>query len=371
MNKSVFFTGGGIAGNVTPNIALIEHLISKRWEVTYVGSDDGIDRRLTKNLNITYCAIATGKFRRQLEWELLLDPLLVVLGLFQSIFFCLTNRPDIVFSKGGLVAVPVVIAAWICRIPVISHESDIKPRLVNRLCFLLSEYVCISFPRTARSLPRKMMGERTKFTGSPIRRSVLRGDAEKGRLLLGFTGKKPVLLVLGAGLGSEIVNDCMRQCRFQLLRYFQIIHVVGEGNLNAARDEDDSYVQREYLHEEFGHILAAADLVISRAGGNSIYEFLVMRKCHLLIPLSKRMNGRTQTVNAEAFERAGMSIVLPEVELTPETLIESLSKLRRQRKARMSALRRFKARNSVTLISNLIGHTIKQVEARKRAAAEA
>jgi UDP-N-acetylglucosamine--N-acetylmuramyl-(pentapeptide) pyrophosphoryl-undecaprenol N-acetylglucosamine transferase len=360
MKKRIFITGGVSAGHVTPNIALIEHLIRKNCAVSYIGSADGIERKLTEGLDIPYYEISTGKFRRQFNWKNFLDPLLFVLGLIQSVILCHSHKPDIVFSKGGFVAVPVVIGAWICKIPVIWHESDIKPGFVSQLCIRFSRFVCINFPLTKRSLPRRMRGERTKLTGTPVRQSLLKGNASKGRTLLGFSREKPVLLVLGTGRGSKLVNDHVRQCRFQLLRYYQIIHVVGEGNLDAGYDNNDGYVQREYLHQEYGDILAAADLVISRAGANSIYEYLVMRKCHLLIPLSKKVSRGNQIENAETFEKAGMSMVLQEVDLTAESLIESINQLRRERKIRLSALKRFKIRDSVKLISHVIAITIRE-----------
>ena len=354
--KKIFFTGGGSAGHVTPNIALIEHLLKKGWTVAYVGSNNGIERGLMERLSVPYYGVSTGKIRRYFAWKNFLDPFLVIIGIFQSLILCHSYKPDLVFSKGGFVAVPVVIGAWICRIPVICHESDITPGLANRLCFPFCEYVCINFPQTERFLPRRVMGERTKVTGSPIRQSVLKGNAAKGRQLLGFSDKKPVLLVFGGGLGSKQINKCIRQCRFQLLRYYQIIHVVGEGNLEPVKkkEKEKGYVQKEYLHDDFGNILAAANLVVSRAGANSIYEFLVLRKSHLLVPLSKKASRGDQITNAKAFERAGISMVVQEVDLTAEGLIASLNKLIRQRKTRLAALKKFKALNAVKIISKLI-----------------
>lgn len=362
MTRKIFFTGGGSAGHVTPNIALMEYLRGRKWGVCYVGSTDGIDRNLIERLHIPYYGISTGKFRRPFSWKNLLDPFLVILGMVQSLILCLKYNPDIVFSKGGSVALPVVVGAWICKIPVISHESDIEPELASRIGFRFSRYVCIGFARTENSLPRKIRGSRTRLTGIPVRQSVLKGDASKGRELLGFTGNKPVLLVFGSNAASNLVNDYMRRCRFQLLRYYQIIHVVGEGNLDSKASDNKDYVQREYLYKEYGDVLAAADLVVSRAGAHSIYEFLLKRKCNLLIPLSKNVSRGHQSANAGLFEKAGLSMVMQEVDLTEENLIESLKLLRRQRKIKVAAMKRFKVRDSVRLISKLIVKTIKQVE---------
>jgi UDP-N-acetylglucosamine--N-acetylmuramyl-(pentapeptide) pyrophosphoryl-undecaprenol N-acetylglucosamine transferase len=311
-----------------------------------------------ERLSIPYYEISTGDFPGHFAWKNFLDPFLVVLGIVQSLMLCLSYKPDVIFSKGGFVAIPVVIGAWICRIPVICHEADIKPGLANRLCFQFSQYVCINFPQTEKYLPRRIMGERTKLTGSPIRQSVLKGNASKGRAFLGLIGDKPLLLVLGDGPDSNIINDCIRRSRFQLLRYYQVIHIVGKGNLDSGNSGNEAYVQKETLYEEFGDVLAAADLVMSRADGNSIYEFLVKRKSHLLIPLSKKASHGEQIINAAIFEKFGMSLVLQDVELTPESLITFLGLLKRQRKARLVALKKFQALDAVKNISNLIGKMI-------------
>jgi UDP-N-acetylglucosamine--N-acetylmuramyl-(pentapeptide) pyrophosphoryl-undecaprenol N-acetylglucosamine transferase len=356
--RKIFLTGGGSVQHVTPNIALIEHLRRNKWAVGYLGTAEGIERTLIEKLSIPYYEISTGKFPRHFDWKNFLDPFLVVLGIVQTFILCKLYKPDVIFSKGGFVAIPVVIGAWICRIPVICHEADIKPGVTSRICFLFARYVCTNYPQTERYLPRRLAGKRSKLTGSPIRQSILKGNASKGRAILGFTADKPVLLIFGDSPDSRTINDCIRRSRFQLLRYYQVIHVVGKGIVTSKDTGKEAYIQREMLNEEFGDILAAADLVISRADANSIYEFLAMRKSHLLIPLSRKASRGEQVTIAAVFKKVGMSMVLPDVELTPENLIKSLNHLKRQRNARLVALKKFKALNAVKNIANLAARTI-------------
>ena len=348
--KKIFFTGGGSAGHVTPNIALIEHLKKHDWHISYIGSKNGIEHNLIQPLGIHYYSIATGKLRRYFDWQNFLDPFLIILGILQGIILCLQHRPKIVFSKGGFVAVPLVVGAWICRIPVISHESDITPGLANRLCFRFSRYICVNFPQTEAFLP---VGK-TKVTGSPVRQSLLKGDAESGRRYLGFDASKPILLIFGGSLGARAINNCVRLCQPELLSSYHVIHVVGEGNIDSAFN-CAGYLQKEYLHEEFGDVLAAADIVMSRAGANSIYELLLTRKPHLLVPLSVEASRGDQIVNAGIFQKAGLSDVLSEDELEPKGLIAALSELYLKKSGRIEALRSFEILDGVTLISALIG----------------
>jgi UDP-N-acetylglucosamine--N-acetylmuramyl-(pentapeptide) pyrophosphoryl-undecaprenol N-acetylglucosamine transferase len=357
MNR-ILFTGGGSAENVIPNIALIEHIRRHKWGVGYLGSATGIERDLMEKLNVPFYDISTGEFDREFGWKSLLDPFLVIMGIVQTLLLCHSYKPDVVFAKGGFVAIPVVIGAWISRIPVIFHESDVKPVLTNRVCLMFAQCVCINYQQTKKFLPRRIRGARTKLTGTPIRQSVLKGNAARGRTLLGLTAGKPVLLILGDLPGSKRINDCVRHTRFQLLRHFQVVHVVGERNLDRGKRGDDGYIQKERLFKEFGDVLAAADLVVSRADANLMYEFLAMRKCHMLIPLSKSEGQGEQDANATIFEKVGMSMVLRDVELTPESMIKSLVKLKRQRKARLVALKKFRPLNAVKIISRVITETI-------------
>lgn len=352
MKKRILFTGGGTAGHVTPNIALMEALRAEGWDMRYVGSAKGIERSLIGKLDVPYSTIATGKLRRYFDWQNFIDPVFILWGCLQSLFICLRYRPAVVFSKGGFVAVPLVVAAWLCRVPVISHESDITPGLANKLCFPFSRWICVNFPQTQAYLP----AGKVRVTGSPVRASLLQGDAERARQHFGLGGK-PLLLVFGGSLGARVINQALRDCLDQLLNIVEVIHVAGAGNLDSTLEDRAGYHQLEYIHEEFGDVLAAADLALSRAGANSLYELLVTRTPHILVPLSAGASRGDQLVNAEIFRKAGFSQVLQETELNPETLLAQVNDGLARRTDIARQLETFAVKDSVTDIVDLITRT--------------
>lgn len=363
-SKRIFLTGGGTAGHVTPNIALIETLKDAGWSIEYVGSRSGIEKSLITPLNIPFHEIASGKLRRYFSWQNFIDPIFIFLGILQSLYLCLTRRPNVIFSKGGFVSVPLVFAAWLSRIPVICHESDITPGLANKLCFPFSRYICINFPQTKKYISKG----KTILTGTPVRASLLNGDESRGRRFLGFSQNKKILLVFGGSLGAEVINQCVRQVLPELLHRYQIVHVTGKGHVaEKSRYEEglpdaieqSQYRQFEYLNDEFGDVLAAADHVISRAGANAIYELLVTRKPHILIPLTRLASRGDQIVNAKIFEDEGMSKVIQEENLNGESLLHLLDELETDESDLKAALDRFEVKDSTGLISTLISKTAK------------
>lgn len=354
----ILFTGGGTAGHVTPNIALIEALSQKGWECHYVGSRHGIERELVAPLGIPYSPIHSGKLRRYFSWQNFIDPLFILLGFLQSVWLCLSLRPDIVFSKGGFVAVPVVFAAWLCRIPVISHESDITPGLANKLCLPFSRLLCVNFKETERYLPKSVAKNQVRVTGSPLRAGLRHTDGQRGRDFLGFNESHPILLVVGGSLGARVLNEAIWQNLTSLTDRYQVVHMVGAGNRQPDLDSG-RYRQFEYLGAEYGDVLAAADLVISRAGANSLFELLTFRKPHLLVPLSAAASRGDQLVNARIMAEAGMSLVIQESALTPEALLEGLESLEsiEENALWLSAIADFPDSDAVSLIVELIEQT--------------
>lgn len=323
----IFFTGGGSAGHVTPNIALIEQLQKEGFHTAYVGSEHGIEASLIKPLHIPYYAISTGKLRRQWDWRNLLTPWQVVHGIWQSFWLCRRHKPGLLFSKGGFVAVPIVIGAWLNKIPVITHESDLSPGLANRLVYPLVKKIALSFPQSERYFKDK---HKLVYTGSPIRPFLFTGHPLKAKTLCHFTDDKPVLFIYGGGLGSVKINESLWAALPLLLPHFNIIHACGKGKTNAKVNQP-GYYQTEYLQDELADVLALADLVISRAGANSIMELLALAKVHLLIPLSKQASRGDQLENAAYYQSLGLSQVLLEEELSPQTLHHSLNTLWPQR----------------------------------------
>ena len=323
MDKRILFTGGGSAGHVTVNLALIPHFQNLDWDVSYIGSRSGIEADLIGKLSdVQYEGISTGKLRRYLRAENLKDPFRVVKGVLEAYRFIKRWKPDIVFSKGGFVSVPVVLAARMNRIPVIIHESDITPGLANRIAIPSASKVCVTFQEAMQHIP----SGKAVHVGSIIRQDLLEGDPVQGRKFCGFTSRRPVLVCIGGSLGSAKINQALRSCLPELSSKFQIVHICGKGQLIDGYDIE-GYRQYEYIHEELADVLAAADMVISRAGSNSIFEFLTLRKPMLLIPLSKAASRGDQILNAESFERAGYAQVLTEEELGRDTLLRAITQL--------------------------------------------
>ena len=354
----VLFTGGGTAGHVTPNIALLEAAKDKSWEVAYVGSAAGIEREMIGALGVPYYCVASGKLRRYFSWKNFIDPFFIILGLVQSIALCFRLRPDAVFSKGGFVSVPLVVAAWLLRVPVISHESDVTPGLANRLTYPFCRKICVTFDATVRFLPKG----KVNVTGTPVRRSLVAGDAAAGLEFLGFSGEKPVLLVFGGSLGAATINSKVRRVVPALVQDFDVVHVVGNGNLDTVFEEP-CYVQKEFIGDQFGHVLAAATVVVSRAGANSVYELLMTRKPHLLIPLGKAVSRGDQLDNAGVFAGLGFSRVLYEEALTSDqksddVFVESVKAVLVHSEEITARLQSFEIKDSVNLIIELIQESI-------------
>lgn len=347
---TIVLTGGGTAGHVTPNIALLPALKSAGYTIHYIGTAEGIEHDLIKRENVPYHAIPAGKLRRYIDWQNITDIARIKLGFIKAFFTLGRIKPNIIFSKGGFVTPPVVWAAWLRRIPVIIHESDITPGLANKLALPFATRICHAFAETAKHLPKN----KAVHTGIPVRSELHSGDPQKGRTLCGFTTDKPILLIIGGSLGSQVINTAVRTALPDLLKTVQICHLCGRGNRDTSLNEIQGYTQFEYVSEELPHLFAAADFVISRAGATTLFELLSLRKPTLLIPLSARASRGDQILNAQSFQNAGYSLVLPEEELTPQTLIQSLITLQQQSPALQQAMSHWANRDAVSDIMTLI-----------------
>ena len=348
--KHIILTGGGTAGHVTPNIPLIPALQEKGYKISYIGSYNGIEKQLIEELGIPYYGIASGKLRRYFDLKNFSDPFRVIKGYFQAKSLMKKLKPDVVFSKGGFVTVPVVIAAGKRHIPAIIHESDMTPGLANKLAFPSATKVCCNFVETLKQLPEG----KAVLTGSPIRQELLSGNKIAALDFCGFTAGKPVILVIGGSLGSVAVNNAVRGALPELLKTFQVIHLCGKGKLDQSLVGTEGYVQFEYIKDELCDIFALADIVISRAGANAICELLALCKPNLLIPLSKNASRGDQILNARSFERQGFSMVLEEEETTKDTLLEAVHKLYDNRATYMDAMRNSGQHDAINTITGLI-----------------
>lgn len=320
--RRIVLTGGGTAGHVTANIALLPGLREEGYEVYYIGSYQGIEKTLMAEQGVPYTGIATGKLRRYFDIKNFSDPFRVIKGYFEAKKALKSIRPSIVFSKGGFVAVPVVYAAHSLHIPVVTHESDMTPGLANRLCLKYAEKICCNFPETLEKLPK----DKAVLTGDPIRAMLLSGDRAEGLRMNGFDGTKPVLMIIGGSLGSVAINQAVRASLPEILKTFDVIHVAGKGHLDETLEGTPGYKQYEYIGDGLQHLYAAADLLISRAGANVICEILALKKPNILIPLPLDASRGDQILNAQSFEKQGFSVVLDqhEIEKEPEKLLESI-----------------------------------------------
>ena len=352
--KKIVLTGGGTAGHVTPNIALIPHLKAAGFEISYIGSYDGIEKKLISDYDIPYYGIATGKFRRYLDIKNLTDPFRVIKGLGEARKHLKKIKPDVVFSKGGFVSVPVVRAAAALHIPCIIHESDMTPGLANKLCIPVAKKVCCNFPETYNMLPKEKAG----LTGSPIREELTKGDKIAALDMCGFTANKPVILVIGGSLGAASVNKAVREALPKLSKDFQVIHICGKDKIDNMLLHTEGYIQFEYVKSELKDLFALADIVVSRAGANSICELLALRKPNLLIPLSANSSRGDQILNAKSFESQGFSIVIDDDYLSAELLTEKVLELYFTRQTYIDAMSRSNQLGSIKTIMKLIEEEI-------------
>ena len=348
--KRIILTGGGTAGHVTPNIALLPRLKELGYDIHYIGSYTGIEKELIEQFGIPYHGISSGKLRRYFDWKNFTDPFRVLKGFQEANKLIKVLDPDVIFSKGGFVSVPVVMAGKRNHVPTIIHESDMTPGLANKLSIPSASKVCCNFPETMQHLPEG----KAVLSGSPIRQELLQGDAEAAKKLCGFTEDKPVILIVGGSLGSVIVNDAVRAILPELLKEFQVVHLCGKGKLDESLVGTPGYVQFEYIQQELKDIFALTDLVISRAGANAICELLALHKPNLLIPLSANASRGDQILNARSFERQGFSLVLEEEELTNEVLLEAIHKLHREKDAYIAAMQSSSQQDSINTIIELI-----------------
>lgn len=348
--KRIILTGGGTAGHVTPNIALLPRLKELHYDIHYIGSYNGIERELIEQFGVPYHGISSGKLRRYFSLQNFTDPFRVIKGFGEARRLIKLLKPDVVFSKGGFVSVPVVLAAKKCKVPVIIHESDMTPGLANKICIPSAARVCCNFPETVSALP----ADKSVLTGSPIRQELLSGSKEKALEFTGLNDKKPVLLVVGGSLGATAVNEMVRRTLPELLKDFQVVHLCGRNKLDPSLNELTGYVQYEYIKDELKDLFALTDIVVSRSGANAICELLALHKPNLLIPLPASASRGDQILNAKSFEQQGFSLVLDEDTTNDQEFLESVRTLYRDRQKFIDAMTSSSQQNSIDIIIDLI-----------------
>ena len=348
--KKIVMTGGGTAGHVTPNIALFPALQKEGYEISYIGSYEGIEKRLIEEQGVPYYGISSGKLRRYFDPKNFSDPFKVLKGYHQSVRLLKKLKPDVVFSKGGFVSVPVVLAASRCHIPAIIHESDLTPGLANRIAIPKATKVCCNFPETMKNIP----ADKAVLTGSPIRAELAQGSRLAGLNMCGFTANKPVIMVIGGSLGAANVNKAVRDALPKLLEDFQVVHLCGKDKIDNLLLNTPGYKQFEYIKAELKDIFAMADVVISRAGANAICELLALKKPNILIPLPAASSRGDQLLNAASFEAQGYSIVLNEDDITTNLLVDKVHELYFNRQNYVEAMSRSHQMDAINTIMLLI-----------------
>ncbi|KOA20462.1 N-acetylglucosamine transferase [Clostridium homopropionicum DSM 5847] len=349
-NLKIIMTGGGSAGHVTPNLALIPGLKRLGYEVEYIGTENGIEKKIICDENIKYNIISSGKLRRYFDLKNFSDPFKVLKGVFEALKIIRKEKPNIVFSKGGFVSVPVVIGAYLNRVPVIIHESDITPGLANKISIPFATKVCVTFPESLKHIK----GNKAILTGTPIREELFKGSKIKGKLICAFEEEKPILMIIGGSLGSKIINDTVREMLDKLLIKYNIIHICGKGNIANNLLEIKRYKQFEYVKDELTHLMAAADIFISRAGANVIFELLALKKPSVLIPLSAKASRGDQILNAESFRKSGFSEVIQEEELNPNVLYNKLNYVFENKSLFMEKINKSSSNNGVENVLKVI-----------------
>lgn len=325
--KNIVLTGGGTAGHVTPNLALMPLLREKGFRIHYIGSYNGMEKDIVSGKKrVHYHAISSGKLRRYFDMQNFTDPFRIIKGYFQAKKILRDLKPSIVFSKGGFVSVPVVIAAKHLRIPVVIHESDFTSGLANKIALPFATTMCTTFEQAASKA-----GKKGVVTGAPVRPSIMDGDPERGRIICGFELGRPIVLVMGGSSGALAINNCIDEALDEMLEKYQVIHVRGIANVSNELEGKSGYRQFGYVNEELPHLIACADVVVSRAGANAIFEFSSLYKPMLLIPLPTSASRGDQMHNAKYFEKQGYAKVLRQEFLSITSLMADVSELYKNR----------------------------------------
>lgn len=348
--KKIVLTGGGTAGHVTPNIALLPSLKEAGYEVHYIGSYNGIEKKLIEDIGIPYYGISSGKLRRYFDVKNFSDPFRVIKGFNEANHLMKELQPDVVFSKGGFVAVPVVLAAKKNKIPAIIHESDMTPGLANKICIPSATKVCCNFRETFDLLPEG----KAVLTGTPIRKELFEGDKKRAASFCHLSADKPTILIIGGSSGSVVINNAVRESLDEILPNFQVIHLCGKDHLDDALKKKAGYVQFEYVSRELRDLFALSDLVISRAGANAICELLALKKPNILIPLSRAASRGDQILNAKSFKKNGFSYVLEEEELSKTSLLNAIRDVAAHKEQYISAMENSEMSDSIGTIMKLI-----------------
>jgi UDP-N-acetylglucosamine--N-acetylmuramyl-(pentapeptide) pyrophosphoryl-undecaprenol N-acetylglucosamine transferase len=308
--------GGGTGGHVFPALAVVEALRARGTQrVVWIGSRSRSDRSLVEAEGIEYHAIPTGKLRRYLSLRNAIDVFKILAGVASSLRILARTRPQVLFSKGGFVSVPPAVAAWLLRIPVVSHECDVTPGLATRINALFSAAMLVSHQETVRLMGRA--ADRTRVTGNPVRKAIAAGDRMRGRAQIGVQEGLPVVLVTGGSLGAAALNRAVWGAREELCRRAFVVHQRGR---HPGPDRAPRYLSAPFYFAEYPDLLAAADLVVCRAGANNLSELAALGKPAILVPLPLGSSRGDQITNAARYAKSGAAVVLAQARLDGPSL---------------------------------------------------
>jgi UDP-N-acetylglucosamine--N-acetylmuramyl-(pentapeptide) pyrophosphoryl-undecaprenol N-acetylglucosamine transferase len=318
----VLLTGGGTGGSVTPLLAIVEEIKKRLKEVEFlfIGTRKGIpEKSLVSFYNIPYKGIYSGKLRRYFSWRNFIDPFLTILGFIQSIFIIKKFKPNIILSAGSFVSVPVVLAGWVLKVPSLIHQLDLKPGLANLLLKNFAKRITVTFDESLKNFPKG----KTILTGNPIREEILKGNKERAIRKFNLDKNLPTLLIIGGGTGAEKINELVWQTINELVKFCQIIHLVGPSKLKIKNINLKNYHPIEFVIKEIADFYQVSDLIVSRAGMGVLTEIISLAKPVILIPLP----DSPQEKNAKYLEERKAAIVLDQKKLTPEVFLNEVKKL--------------------------------------------
>lgn len=356
--KKIILTGGGTAGHITPNLALLPLLETAGFSISYIGLKAGMEERLIRPTGVPFYGITGGKLRRYADFKNFTDLFRIGAGFWESISLMHKLKPDVLFSKGGFVSTPVVWAAKLCGVPVVTHESDSTLGLANRLSAPFATKICYTFPESGAAVP----SGKGVLTGLPIREQLLRGSREKGLEICGFSGKKPVLVVTGGSQGAAFINRMVRRCLPKLLETFQVCHLCGKGNVDEKLEQTSGYRQFAYVTDDLPHIFNMADVVVTRGGSTSLFELLALQKPMVIIPYSRKASRGDQIINGRSFQKQGFGELLMEtdangMEMMPAAFLRTVHQVYENREAYVGRMQKSPARSGAQNVFSVICET--------------
>ena len=349
MGRLIMMTGGGTAGHVMPNLALVKPLREKGYRIGYIGRKNSIEERLAKEAGLSFYHITAGRLHRDFNLENWISPWLNAKGILQAVAIIRREKPAVIFCKGGFVSVPVAVAGHLCQVPVVLHESDMTPGLANKLCMPFADKICVSFEETLKSVS----SGKAVLTGTPIRQELTEGSVKEGYTLTGLTPGKPVILVMGGSSGAGALNAVIGTAAAELTKRYQIVHLCGRQQAEHCKPML-GYCPLEYAGAELKHLYAMADLIVSRAGANALAEIVLLQKPNILIPLPKAVSRGDQILNAASYEKKGYSLVLPQEQLTKETLLTALKQVWDGRESYKAAMAKSPGKNGTGAVMEAI-----------------